>query len=59
MALFEPKKICPIMSTATETRYCDSDCQLFVDYYSKEQNKVRKDCAILLIAAGGISRKDL
>lgn len=59
MALVQPPKICPLMSNGSDTRYCDNTCQLFVRHRCEEQNKTRQDCALLLLIAGGISRKDL
>ena len=36
MAPIIPKKICPIMSTATDTRFCDRDCKLLINCYGGE-----------------------
>lgn len=36
MAPITSRKICPIMSTATDTRFCDRDCKLLINCYGGE-----------------------
>ena len=52
------KKICPIMSSGAETKYCDESCKLYVSYLDKEKAKSIYECALVLIAES-ITHKDL
>lgn len=42
-----PKKFCPFMSNATETKLCDRDCKLLITCPNSELK-----CAFELIAIG-------
>ena len=54
----EPNAICPLMSTGTDIKNCDSSCKFYVRYFDEAQNKSVYECALVLIAES-ITHKDL